>query len=133
MIMDKIKLEEDVRRRRQEAYSCGETTLTSLGKHWNLDFTEETLRAMALPFRGGIGATFGDGTCGALSGAIMAIGIREKDDKKRSVALAKEVFTKFEEMFGTVCCGRMYQKGRSHCTNCCVAAALLADSAANQI
>lgn len=126
--METKELAEDIRRRRSEMYSCAETTLTALCNYWNIDIPESQLRAISIPFRGGIGATFGDGTCGALSGAVMAIGLKYMNDKAKSVAVTKEVFNDFQNTYGTVCCGKMYQKGREHCTGCCITAALLADT-----
>ena len=71
--------------------------------------------------QGGIGGTFDEGTCGAVTGALMANGI-VIDDTGKIKANAKEIFNSFKEEYGTVRCDKISDKGKdkSPCVDCCV-------------
>lgn len=57
----------------QEGFSCSEAVLCAMAAWWGID--EPGIPRIATPFRGGIcGAQLG--ICGALSGGLMAIGLR---------------------------------------------------------
>ena len=72
-------------------------------------------------FAGGIGGTFDEGTCGAVTGAIIANGL-VIDDPSKIKANAKEIFNTFKEEYGSVCCGTITNNGedKSPCVDCCV-------------
>ena len=108
---------------RSHAYSCGEATLCGMADALGLDMDENFLRAISVGFRGGIGASFGKGTCGALSGAVIAAGLAFSDDPKRATAAARTLYEAFIDKLGTVACGDMHHKGRDHCNDCCLFAA----------
>lgn len=121
MSIDILKGEEEARALRMAGTSCSETTVLAVSHVAGCALDDETLRSLAVGFRGGIGATFDEGTCGALSGAIMATGLTMGADRKGATMAAKEMYTKFKEHFGTVCCGKQ-NRGRDHCLNCCLVA-----------
>lgn len=121
MEMDMTKLEEEVRALRMSGTSCSETTALAISHAVSCGLDDETLRSLAVGFRGGIGATFAEGTCGALSGAVMTVGLAMGRDRKEATKAAKEMYEKFFQQLGTVCCGKQH-RGRDHCMNCCLVA-----------
>lgn len=121
MSIDIMKGEDEARTLRLAGTSCSETTVLAVSHAAGCVLDDETLRSLAVGFRGGIGATFDEGTCGALSGAIMATGLAMGADRKGTTMAAKEMYTKFKDHFGTVCCGKQ-NRGRDHCLNCCLVA-----------
>ena len=106
---------------RMSGTSCSETTALAISHAMGCNLDDETLRSLAVGFRGGIGATFAEGTCGALSGAVMTVGLAMGQDRKEATKAAKEMYEKFFQQFGTVCCGKQ-NRGRDHCMNCCLVA-----------
>lgn len=121
MEIDILKGEDEARTLRLTGTSCSETTVLAVSHAVGCVLDDETLRSLAVGFRGGIGATFDEGTCGALSGAIMATGLAMGADRKGATMAAKGMYMKFKEHFGTVCCGKQ-NRGRDHCLNCCLVA-----------
>lgn len=83
---------------------------------------EEQLLALSTGFAGGIGKTFSDGTCGALVGGVMAVGLYLPGQTDKAVSAGKQLFERFKEKENTVICKDILQKygGFSNCTNCCV-------------
>lgn len=89
-------------------FNCAESVLLTLTRNFNKT-TDLIVPSIATGFGGGIART--GLTCGALSGAIMTIGIimgRNKPDeteKKETVyEMALKVITGFEKEFGTSLC-----------------------------
>ena len=72
-------------------------------------------------FAGGMGGTFDEGTCGAVTGALIANGLINNDPSEIK-ANAKEIFNAFKEEYGTVRCDKISDKGKdkSPCVDCCV-------------
>lgn len=116
------KTEETILDLRAKGYSCSQATLVGISRCSDTPMPDETiLKAAASGLRGGIGRTFGDGTCGALTGTVIALGLLYADDEKRSAKLSKELFNRFKEKFGTVCCGDITDaNGHKRCNECCV-------------
>lgn len=54
--------------------SCSQSTLMGLCEVVNHPMSQARLYALASGFSGGIGGTFDEGTCGALTGALIALG-----------------------------------------------------------
>jgi C_GCAxxG_C_C family probable redox protein len=89
-----------------QGFNCSQAVFAALSEHLGLD------RALALkiasPFGGGIGRT-GE-TCGAVSGALMALGLKfgfsepDPQAKDRVYALAREFMRCFQEQFGALKC-----------------------------
>jgi C_GCAxxG_C_C family probable redox protein len=87
-------------------YNCAQAVMAAFSGSLGID--ERTARQMASGFGGGMGRE--QLTCGALSGAVMAIGCRfcDGDDvaasKERVYAKTREVVSRFREQHGTTAC-----------------------------
>ena len=120
MKLDKQILEEKIREYRTFK-SCSESTLMGLCETAGADINQQQMVKLACGFAGGMGGTFDEGTCGAVTGALMANGILN-DDPAEIKANAKEIFNTFKEEYGSVCCGKLTNNGddKSICVDCCV-------------
>lgn len=67
--------------------SCSQSTLIGLCEVANHPMSQARLCALASGFSGGIGGTFDEGTCGALTGALIALGFLEDDEIKIKMVL----------------------------------------------
>ena len=81
MKLDKEILEEKIREYRTFK-SCSESTLMGLCESAEADITQKEMVKLACGFAGGMGGTFDEGTCGAVTGALMANGILNDDPGK---------------------------------------------------
>ncbi|MDO5810681.1 MAG: C-GCAxxG-C-C family protein [Methanobrevibacter sp.] len=120
MKLDKQLLEEKIREYRTFK-SCSESTLMGLCETAGADITPKEMTKLACGFAGGMGGTFDEGTCGAVTGALIANGILN-DDPSQIKANAKAIFNSFKEEYGTVRCDIISKKGedKSPCVDCCV-------------
>lgn len=85
--------------------NCAESLLLSSAEYLNMCCP--FIPAMATPFGGGVGRR--GSVCGALTGAVMAIGLahgrsRSSDDKDKAYGYARELYDNFEKEFRTVMC-----------------------------
>lgn len=85
--------------------SCTETILEIVCEEKGLD--PSVYLPLATGFRAGIAKK--GCTCGALIGAVMAIGLLKgrssiNGDEKPALGLTSKVYDKFVERFGTTCC-----------------------------
>ena len=62
----------------------------------NHPMSQARLCALARGFSGGIGGTFDEGTCGALTGALIALGFLEDDEIKIKMD-AKKLYDAFKK------------------------------------
>jgi C_GCAxxG_C_C family probable redox protein len=88
-------------------YGCAESTLLALQEHFGLDDPSDGAVAMAL--NGGV--AYSGGTCGAITGAAMALGRLAAEripDRHRAKRVAREltgrVIDEFEAEFGATDC-----------------------------
>ena len=81
MKLDEKILEEKIRDYRTFK-SCSESTLMGLCETAGADITAAEMTKLACGFAGGMGGTFDEGTCGAVTGALMANGIILDDPAK---------------------------------------------------
>jgi len=88
-------------------YGCAESTLLALEEHFGLDDPADGAVAMAL--NGGV--AYSGGTCGAISGAAVALGRLASEriaDRRRAKRVAREltatVIDEFEATFGATDC-----------------------------
>ena len=90
-----------------------------IGEVAGLDLEE--LELLASGFSGGIGATFEDGTCGGLTGAVMALGLLGKDNAMIK-SMSKDLFNAFKAEYGAVTCGEISDNGKdkSPCVELCL-------------
>ena len=120
MKLDKEILEEKIREYRKFK-SCSESTLMGLCETAGYPISQAEMVKLGCGFAGGIGGTFDEGTCGAVTGAIIANGL-VNDDPGKIKANAKEIFNTFKQEYGSVCCGVISKNGedKSPCVDCCV-------------
>lgn len=127
--MTKDKISNEIRSLRENK-SCSQSTLIGLCNNFNCKLNQEELEILGSGFSGGIGGTFDEGTCGAVTGAIIALGLLEKDPEKVK-QYSKELFEKFKNEYTSVRCDIISKKGKDKtpCVECCVYAAnIVADS-----
>jgi C_GCAxxG_C_C family probable redox protein len=94
----------------EKGYSCAPSVLSAYSERFGLD--KELALKIACGFGGGIGRT--GRTCGAVTGAVMVIGLKHgqadvSDDESRQEThrLAKEFIDKFEALHGFVECRQL--------------------------
>lgn len=103
---EKEVLVENAVKRFLEGYNCAQSVLLTMFEHWN--GKSELIPKIATAFGAGIGRC--GSICGALTGGVMAIGIRygtnEPSTEKRLEAyeLANKLYKKFEQQNGTILC-----------------------------
>jgi C_GCAxxG_C_C family probable redox protein len=89
-----------------ENYNCAQSVLLAMFEHWN--GKNDLIPKIATAFGGGMGRC--GSVCGALTGGMMALGIRfgtnEPSMEKRTETyeLARKLFRRFEEENGSVLC-----------------------------
>jgi C_GCAxxG_C_C family probable redox protein len=90
----------------EEGYNCAQSVLLTMFEHWN--GKDEVIPKVATGFGGGIGRC--GSVCGALTGGVMALGIKygtnEPSLEKRLKAyeLAQKFYKRFEKQHGSVLC-----------------------------
>jgi C_GCAxxG_C_C family probable redox protein len=98
--------EKAIRHFRDEGYNCSQSVLLTMAEHWKCK--NELIPKVATAFGGGMGRC--GSVCGALTGGLMAIGIRygtnEPSAEKRSRAyeLAETFYRQFEKQNRSVMC-----------------------------
>lgn len=101
-----MQREEDIVTRvmglRERGFNCAQTVACAFAKETNLE--EGLLFRLSEGFGGGMGGY--EGTCGALSGAILVLSYLNSGDntKLKTYEIVKELFDKFEEHFGSTIC-----------------------------
>jgi C_GCAxxG_C_C family probable redox protein len=91
----------------ENTYGCAETTLVVLQEHYGLANAGDSSPAMAL--NGGI--AYSGGTCGAITGAALAIGrlseqriADHREAKRVARTIVQGLMAQFEARYGTVQC-----------------------------
>ena len=98
------KIEESVQAF-NEGYCCSQAILSIYGESLNLN--QELALKMSIPFCGGMGIK---SVCGALTGALMVIGIKEgvplkgSENRVNVKSLVIKYIEKFKEEYGTIIC-----------------------------
>lgn len=94
----------------REGYNCSQSVLMAGQEALGLEIPSDMLKATA-GFSGGIG--YSGCVCGALTGAVMLIGLSRSDaDVKRNRKVIKEsakLYRWFEKEFSTPCCIKIRQ------------------------
>lgn len=92
------------RERFRQGYSCSQSVFCAFAK--NLGLTDEVALKLASPFGGGL-AHRGQ-VCGAVTGALLALGLgcgsASLDDKDETYRLAGDFIRSFEDRHGTILC-----------------------------
>jgi len=88
-------------------FNCAESVLTSLAE--SIGMRSELIPKIATPFGGGIGRR--GSVCGALTGGVIAIGLKlgrskaeDAEKREESYEKALELFKRFEKEFGSPIC-----------------------------
>lgn len=116
-------IDTEIIKRRKMKYNCAAATLCGVNAAAELGHDEETLKNIVAGFGGGIGRTNGEGTCGALTGAVAGLGIFGNGDNARTTELAKDLFEHFKQQLGSVQCGVLKSaEHRTPCNLCCLIA-----------
>ncbi|MBN2388187.1 MAG: C_GCAxxG_C_C family protein [Anaerolineales bacterium] len=88
----------------EQGFNCAQAVFAACTIDSGLD--EATALKIASPFGGGV-ARQGD-VCGAVTGALMALGLRAGssavDDKEKAVHIAQEFIRRFKARHGTILC-----------------------------
>jgi len=114
---------------------CSESLLLVLNHGFNGGLSSEQAKQLGSGFCGGMGEA--GCTCGALSGAIMGIGLLAGPHAKRGLSkkglrqLAKKMHDRFHERFSSTCCRALiqpFEKDKKNRSKFC--ADLTADTAA---
>ena len=115
------KVQEKINGLRQARFSCSQATFIGICRTVGCNQKDEELIALSACFRGGIGCSYNEGSCGAFAAGIMALGMFLPKDNAKAVALSKELFNHFKKRYGTVICGNIvYRNGFVECTDCCL-------------
>jgi C_GCAxxG_C_C family probable redox protein len=90
-----------------EGFSCSQAVFSTYAPQFGLD--RETALKVAGPFGGGMGGM--GGTCGAVTGAFMVIGLKhgrtsaeDVETKEQSYRLVREFASEFESRHGSILC-----------------------------
>lgn len=93
-------------------FNCAQSVFTVFGTESGL--TEDQCLKIACGFGAGMGRQ--QYTCGALTGAIMAVGLKhgkatgDPEEKKTNMyALTRELFTEFRKLNGSTCCRELLE------------------------
>jgi len=98
---DPIQIAQD---RFAQGFSCSQSVFSAFASKYGI--TDETALKLASPFGGGI-AHQGN-VCGAVTGALMALGLGRGnatlENKEENYSIAKDFITRFQEKHGTILC-----------------------------
>lgn len=98
--------------------NCAETILYAANEEYDMNLTIQTLKS-ASAFGGGMGV---EGVCGAVSGALIVIGILYTNEKahesEKVKELSKEFINTFEMEMGTSNCKELKEKYRNDQVRC---------------
>ncbi len=107
MEVKKMALSEEAVKLHGEGMNCAQCVLTASGRYTGLD--PETAKKIA----GGFGAGVRSGEiCGAISGAVMALGLLE-EDKAKIAGAARQCVDAFRAQYGCVRCLDLKRAGIS--------------------
>jgi C_GCAxxG_C_C family probable redox protein len=90
----------------REGYNCAQSVLLTMFEYW--DGKSELVPKIATGFGGGIGRC--GSVCGALTGGVMALGIRcgtnepVLEKRLKAYEAARRLYKHFEKQYGTVLC-----------------------------
>lgn len=91
----------------QNGYNCAQSVFSVLAPDLGLD--QDTALKLSSPF--GAGIAYLQETCGAVTGALMAIGLKygkgengSAEDKERAYDFSRHFMTEFKHLHGSICC-----------------------------
>lgn len=94
----------------EEGHTCSQAVLTSFSHHYNLP--EELALKLACSFGGGMGRQ--GMTCGAVTGALMVLGLDagrvdpdDEEARERNDDLVQDFFARFQDKYKTLNCNEL--------------------------
>lgn len=91
----------------KNGFNCSQSVFSVFGPDFGL--TKDTSLKLACPFGGGMGRN--QYTCGAVTGALMALGLQfgkgsndTEEQKKLTYDITNEFFAEFKKKFGSINC-----------------------------
>jgi C_GCAxxG_C_C family probable redox protein len=115
MLVNKVKKYYDAK---TYDLNCAETIMYAVNEEYNLNLSVDTYKSVAA-FGGGMGI---EGVCGALTGALAALGILYTDEKAHQSPLVKELsiefITSFEQELKCSNCRELKEKHRNEEIRC---------------
>lgn len=125
------RIEKAVENKKSGRYNCAQSVACAFCDVTGLD--EETLAAATSAYGSGMGNM--EGTCGALTGAGMVVGMAVRD-RVKSRTVMKSLMVKFAERNGATCCKVLKGVGTGKplraCNDCVADAAEFLSEALNQ-
>lgn len=126
--MERSKIEEAVERKRSGRYNCAQAVACTYSSVAGVD--EDTMHHMAGAFGTGMGSL--EGTCGAIVGAGMVLGMVRKD-RLAAMRDMKVLTSRFLKANGTITCRELKGIGTGcplrACNDCVADAAALLEEA----
>jgi C_GCAxxG_C_C family probable redox protein len=120
-IVDKLNKEEMVYSEEERSLyhkNCAEILLMAANEKYKLDLDNKFFKAIC-PFGGGIQS---ENTCGALIGAVSALGIMYTEEKpsnnEKMKNITKKFVEEFEKEFGAIDCKYIKKHHRDEITGC---------------
>lgn len=109
------KVKSAVEKKQTGKYNCAQAVACSFCEYAQIG--EQDIRHAAL----GLGAGMGnmEGTCGALTGAGLIIGLVCKEDKPRAMGMSRTLMNKFLERNGTTQCKQLKGVGTGKAIRFC--------------
>jgi C_GCAxxG_C_C family probable redox protein len=97
--------------RHKNGYSCSQSVFSALAERWNIS-PDVSLR-IAAGFGGGLARSAG--TCGCVTGAVMAIGLAQRDigpeanrsEKEKTYERCRQFMRAFEDRNGSTRCSEL--------------------------
>ncbi len=97
----------------RSGYNCAQSVLLTLAEHIDPQNKNELIPKIATGFGGGMGRC--GSVCGALTGGIMAVGIKYGtnevgvEKRAKAYAAAQALFKQFEKQHGSVMCRDLFK------------------------
>ncbi len=133
--MNRIEsVKNEIENLRAQKYQCAAATALGIIRGLDIeDIDEKTVIAATAGLCGGIGRTRSEGTCGAVTGAVVALGLIDQEESSRVVEMSKKLVERFQSEFGTLQCGRLIaEHKKANCTQCCIRSGMMAADLLNK-
>ncbi len=119
-------IDSQIMMRRKARYNCAAATLCGILAAVGNEVDDDTLKHLCAGFAGGIGKTHAEGTCGALTGAVFALGLLSEGDDNKTARFSAELFNGFREKLGSTACRDLKSREKlTPCDLCCLTAGRL--------
>ncbi|MBP3375018.1 MAG: C_GCAxxG_C_C family protein [Bacteroidaceae bacterium] len=109
------KVKSAVEKKQTGKYNCAQAVACSFCEYAQIG--EQDIRHAALGLGAGMGSM--EGTCGALTGAGLIIGLVCKEDKPRAMGMSRTLMNKFLERNGTTQCKQLKGVGTGKAIRSC--------------